>query len=165
MEIKTFATYEDMLAAAKAAGIKDAKLDEAIDASNVPSDGTIEEIQLIENGAMSHIRARFNDRSTCSHSRLRGQAFFGDKKDVQFSKGTKPETANCLFLKTQILNPNLPADGARLIELRGKKITAEKRTGYILPYREKDGKPEWYTTEAEAKKALVARDFWAITIH
>lgn len=165
MEIKIFDNYEEMLEAAKAAGIKESRLNKAVDVANVPSEGEFQAPELSIDGSMSHIRAKFNEGSTCSHSRLRGQAHFGTREDATFVKGKKPETSKGFFLNTKVLNPAIPADGCRLVFLKGKKFTAAKRVGFVLPYVEdENNKPVWHTTEASARKALVAKDFWELTI-
>lgn len=165
MEVKTANSYEEILALANEAGIKSSRLEDANETSNVPEEGEIEVVEVVENGKMSHIRVKFNDGSRCSVSRLRGQAFFGEKDKAEFSPGVKPETKDFVFLKTQILNSNIPANQARIIELVGKKFKSEKVVGFVVPLKTDDAEnPIFHKTAKTAKAEMTAKDFWKITI-
>lgn len=183
IERKIYASYEDLLADAKKAGIKETSLDAAVDTHRLPSPegefkseigldlGEKDEKGNVKPSQMAHIQLQCTDGSICSARRIRGQAaFVADPKDFEFVTGAKPETKDNIYLKTTVLNANLPADQARLaMMLAGKKFKATVKKGFIIPFKaDKNGKVVTYKNteagKAQARNAAVIRDFWTVEV-
>ena len=70
---KTFTSAADLRTAAKAAGIKESRLDKAVETYNLPEEGEFTEVQLVE-GEFPHIRLVTNSGNKISLSGLQAMA-------------------------------------------------------------------------------------------
>ena len=156
--------YKELVDALKQQGISESRLDKAMDSANVPERGTIVGWEVRNpNQKSAYVALKFNDGSQCSYSRFRGQAHF-EADAPTFSLGKKPETKKGLFLKTRVLNPQIPADQARgIIALINKPFSAEKISGKVQAGFNEAGELQLATTETAAAKQIVVKDFWRVT--
>ncbi len=168
-ELKEFDSYEELLEAAKAAGIKDTKLDAAIEAySLTEGEVTFGKIELVE-GSAAHIRMKTDKGELVSISNLISPAsFVDDKKEIKGTQQmTNPDKASykMWFVSGSRLNPAFANDQAKLaMWLKDKKFTVEKIDGFVVPYVEKDGKPDFAKTETELRNRAVRKTFHKLTI-
>jgi len=166
MEKKIFASYDEALETLVKAGISDSRLEKAVESHNLPESGEFVGFEIRNEGEPSaHAVVICNDGSVCSLGRVRGQAaFVGKLTDTTFTKGKKPETADGLFLKTSVLNAQLPANQARLaMELQGRKFRTEKVSGFSQSGFD-GGKLVLAKDIASARAQCNLRTFWKITL-
>ena len=73
---KTFASANELRVAAKAAGIKESRLDKAVESYNLPEDGEFTEVQLVK-GEFPHIRLVTSQRQSLCKRIFAKPAFIG----------------------------------------------------------------------------------------
>ena len=159
---KTFNSVNELRIAAKAAGIKDSRLDKAVESYNLPEEGEFTEVQLVE-GKSAHIRLVTNSGNKISLSGLQARAHFGSIDSVTLEKIKKEGSPlkGKVYVKGSLLNPHLSGDQAEVaFRLIGKSFKATPITGVVLPYKESG---EGYS-ESEAKKALTTKTFYKVEI-
>lgn len=157
---KKFSSPEELRTAAKAAGIKDTKLDKAIETYSLPEDGTFTEVELIE-GEFPHIRLITDSGNKISLSGLQAMSHFGSTETVVLEKITKERSPlkGKVYIKGTLLNPHLSGDQSEVaFRLKGKSFKAVPVSGVILPYV-KQG-----YTETEAKKKMTTKTFYKVEI-
>ena len=171
METKKFNNYDELLAEAKKVGIRDTKLDLAIEAHSLPEQGQFSDsVELIENGTLSHIRIICTDGSVMGIGRLTSAPALVASKDLipttQQMRDTKKASYKKYFISGQRVNPHLPADQAKCaIKLMGKKFKAEKVDGFVLPYlADANAQPDFCNTAEELKARAVRRTFYKVTL-
>ncbi len=109
----------------------------------------------------------------CSVGRIRPTANFShvDKlDDLEITVGQREDTKAFAFLKTSLLNSQLPADQAKCaVLLQGKYYRTTLKKGYVTPLKTgADKKPIFALNTTAGIKALknsaVLKDFWEIEI-
>jgi hypothetical protein len=168
-EVKEYSSYDELLEAAKEAGIKETKLDGAIESYSL-TEGDVEfaSIELVA-GDAAHIRMKTTAGELVSTSNLISPAAFVDNKSEV--KGTQqlnnPDKASykMWFVSGTRLNGGLANDQAKLaMFLKGKKFKVEKIDGFVVPYVEKDGKADFAKTEKELQTRAVRKTFHKLTL-
>ena len=157
---KTFSSANELRAAAKAAGIKDSRLDKAIESYNLPEEGEFTEVQLVE-GEFPHIRLVTNSGNKISLSSLQAMAHFGSVETATFEKIKKESSPlkGKVYIKGSLLNPHLSGDQSEIaFRLIGKSFKANPISGVVLPFKESG------YSESEAKKALTTKTFYKVEI-
>ena len=157
---KKFNSVAELRNAAKAAGIKDSRLDKAVESYNLPEEGEFTEVQLIE-GDFPHIRLVTNSGNKISLSGLQAMAHFGSKETVSFEKIKKEGSPlkGKVYVKGSLLNPHLSGDQSEVaFRLIGKSFKATPVTGVILPFAANG------FSESEAKKSIVTKTFYKVEI-
>ena len=156
---KTFATVSELRTAAKAAGVKDSRLDKAVESYNLPEEGEFTEVQLVE-GEFPHIRIVTNLGNKISLSGLQAMAHFGSKESVTFEKIKKEgPLKGKVYVKGSLLNPHLSGDQSEVaFRLKGKSFKATPVTGVILPFAANG------YTEAAAKSAITTKTFYKVEL-
>ena len=159
---KTFTSAADLRKAAKAAGIKDSRLDKAVESYNLPEEGTFTEIQLVEDAKFPHIRMVTDKGYKISISGLQAMAHFGSKESVQFEQIKKEGSPlkGKLYLKGTILNPALTGDQSEIaFRLLNRSFKAVPTQGVTLSFNETG-----YSSPAIATKALVTKTFYKVDL-
>ena len=157
---KTFNSASELRAAAKAAGIKETRLDKAVETYNLPEDGEFTEVQLVE-GEFPHIRLVTNSGNKISLSGLQAMAHFGSVDSVTLEKIKKEGSPlkGKVYVKGSLLNPHLSGDQSEIaFRLIGKSFKATPISGVVLPFKESG------YSESEAKKALTTKTFYKVEI-
>ena len=157
---KTFTSANDLRIAAKAAGIKDSRLDKAVETYNLPEEGEFTEVQLVE-GEFPHIRLITNLGNKISLSGLQAMAHFGSVDTVILEKIKKEGSPlkGKVYVKGSLLNPHLSGDQSEIaFRLIGKSFKATSISGVVLPFKESG------YSESEAKKALTTKTFYKVEI-
>ena len=157
---KTFATVSELRTAAKAAGVKDSRLDKAVESYNLPEDGKFTEVQLIE-GEFPHIRIVTSSGNKISLSGLQAMAHFGSIDNVTLEKIKKEGSPlkGKVYIKGSLLNPHLSGDQAEVaFRLIGKSFKATPISGVVLPFKETG------YSESEAKKSLTTKTFYKVDL-
>ena len=157
---KTFASASELRIAAKAAGIKETRLDKAVETYNLPEDGEFTEVQLVE-GEFPHIRLVTNSGNKISLSGLQAMAHFGSIDSVTLEKIKKEGSPlkGKVYVKGSLLNPHLSGDQSEIaFRLIGKSFKATPISGVVLPFKESG------YSESEAKKALTTKTFYKVEI-
>ena len=157
---KTFSSVNELRIAAKAAGIKETRLDKAVETYNLPEDGEFTEVQLVE-GEFPHIRLVTNSGNKISLSGLQAMAHFGSVDSVTLEKIKKEGSPlkGKVYVKGSLLNPHLSGDQSEIaFRLIGKSFKATPISGVVLPFKESG------YSESEAKKALTTKTFYKVEI-
>lgn len=157
---KTFASVNELRVAAKAAGIKDSRLDKAVESYNLPEDGEFTEVQLVK-GEFPHIRLVTKSGNKISLSGLQAMAHFGSIDSVTLEKIKKEGSPlkGKVYVKGSLLNPHLSGDQSEIaFRLIGKSFKATPISGVVLPFKESG------YSESEAKKALTTKTFYKVEI-
>ena len=157
---KTFKSASELRSAAKAAGIKESRLDKAVESYNLPEDGEFTEIQLIE-GEFPHIRLVTSSGNKISLSGLQAMAHFGSVETAIFEKIKKEGSPlkGKVYIKGSLLNPHLSGDQSEVaFRLIGKSFKAAPISGVVLPFKESG------YSESEAKKSLTTKTFYKVEI-
>ena len=157
---KTFASANDLRVAAKAAGVKDSRLDKAVESYNLPEEGEFTKVQLVE-GKFPHIRLVTNSGDKISLSGLQAMAHFGSVDSVTLEKIKKEGSPlkGKVYVKGSLLNPHLSGDQSEIaFRLIGKSFRATPISGVVLPFKETG------YAESEAKKALTTKTFYKVEI-
>ncbi len=169
--------YATVLAEAKAAGIKDTKLDMAFKGSGykLPEVGTflkhsIEEYDKkkflvlisVDNAGVENGKVALGNICATAHE--------GKREDAEFSCQTSDETKdsyNCWFLSGKAVNPELSQDQAESVAmLVGKKFMAKRSDRFVLPVKQNKEKTAYLFNKSEddARKALRTKGFYRLTI-
>lgn len=174
METKVkYDDYASLLQAAKDAGVKETRLDKAVDSHSLPESGQFSEEITIVDGEMAHMRMNCVSGHICSIGRIRPTAAFvqvDSLEKLETVLGSKEETKGNVFLKTSLLNSQLPADQARCaMLLAGKYFRTKVQKGYVTPLKMgADKKPIFAkntpTGILALKNSAVLKDFWSIEI-
>ena len=157
---KTFNSASELRTAAKAAGIKDSRLDKAVESYNLPEDGEFTEVQLVK-GEFPHIRLVTKSGNKISLSGLQAMAHFGSVDSVTLEKIKKEGSPlkGKIYIKGSLLNPHLSGDQSEVaFRLIGKSFKATPISGVVLPCKESG------YSESEAKKALTTKTFYKVEI-
>ena len=157
---KKFKSAEDLRKAAKAAGIKESKLEKAIQSYSLPESGEFVDVNIVD-GEFPHIQLITDTGHKISVSGLQTIAHFGSKENAIFAKIEKNDSPlkGKFYLRGQILNPHLSGDQAVVaFNLIGKPFKATKIEGYVLPFNEKG------YTEAAAKAAITTKTFYKVEL-
>ena len=157
---KTFTSANELRIAAKAAGIKETRLDKAVETYNLPEDGEFTEVQLVE-GEFPHIRLVTNSGNKISLSGLQAMAHFGSVETAIFEKIKKEGSPlkGKIYIKGSLLNPHLSGDQSEVaFRLIGKNFKATPVSGVVLPFKESG------YSESEAKKSLTTKTFYKVEI-
>ena len=157
---KNFASASELRSAAKAAGIKESRLDKAVESYNLPEDGEFTEVQLVK-GEFPHIRLVTKSGNKISLSGLQAMAHFGSVDSVTLEKIKKEGSPlkGKVYVKGSLLNPHLSGDQSEIaFRLIGKSFKATPISGIVLPFKETG------YSESEAKKALTTKTFYKVQI-
>ena len=157
---KTFTSVSELRTAAKAAGIKDSRLDKAVESYNLPEEGEFTEVQLVK-GEFPHIRLVTKSGNKISLSGLQAMAHFGSVETAIFEKIKKEGSPlkGKVYVKGSLLNPHLSGDQSEIaFRLIGKSFKATPISGVVLPFKESG------YSESEAKKALTTKTFYKVEI-
>ena len=156
---RKFKSVEELRKAAKAAGIKDTRLEKAVQSYSLPEEGEFVEVSVIE-GEFPHIQLTTSSGHKISASGLQSIAHFGSKESCTFAKIEKDSPLKGKFyLRGQMLNPHLSGDQAVMaFNIIGKRFKATKVEGYVLPFNEKG------YTEAAAKAAITTKTFYKVEL-
>ena len=157
---KKFNSANDLRTAAKAAGIKESRLDKAVESYNLPEDGEFKEVQLVK-GDFPHIRLVTNSGNKISLSGLQAMAHFGSVDSVTLEKIKKEGSPlkGKVYVKGSLLNPHLSGDQSEVaFRLIGKSFKATPISGVVLPFKESG------YSESEAKKSLTTKTFYKVEI-
>ena len=157
---KKFKSANELRAAAKAAGIKDSRLDKAVESYNLPENGEFTEVQLVK-GEFPHIRLVTKSGNKISLSGLQAMAHFGSVDSVTLEKIKKEGSPlkGKVYVKGSLLNPHLSGDQSEIaFRLIGKSFKATPISGIVLPFKETG------YSESEAKKALTTKTFYKVEI-
>jgi len=172
METKKF-EYNDLLAAAKNAGIKETRLEKAIDSHSLDVQGQFTDDVTVIDGEMPHLRMTSVSGRICSVGRIRPTANFQNVEkldDLEVTPGQREDTKNFVFLKTSLLNSQLPADQAKCaVYLQGKYYKTVLKRGYVTPLKTGTDKKPIFAKNTEAgikalKASAVLKDFWEIEV-
>lgn len=179
MEKKVYANYAELAEVCKNAGIKDSRLEKAVDAHKLPAEGKFsDEIEVVD-GAMPFIKMICTDGNIASVSRIRPTAAFVESKDdvdtMVASNEDKKSSFGKVFVKSTVLNAHLPADQAKCaLALAGRSFTTKTVKGFTSPYRAtkatptKPSVPIFYNNTPDDIKALkaslVVKDYWELTL-
>ena len=159
--IKDFKNIEEFLTAAKNAGIKDSKLENAVEFYSLPKNGTFKQpiLKQDENGIMSHIAIDTESGEIISMSGLQRFGFFGSLEDAKQNISLNSK-GNYTLKNVSTCNPKLQGNQAKIaFDLKGKKFRTVEKVGYILPYKE-DG----YSNEEEAQNSLSPKTFYEVAL-
>ena len=157
---KNFASASELRAAAKKAGIKETRLDKAVETYNLPEEGEFTQVQLVE-GEFPHIRLVTKSGNKISLSGLQAMAHFGSVDSVTLEKIKKEGSPlkGKVYVKGSLLNPHLSGDQSEIaFRLIGKSFKATPISGVVLPFKESG------YSESEAKKALTTKTFYKVEI-
>ena len=156
---KKFNSAAELREAAKKAGIKETRLDKAVESYNLPEEGEFTEVQLVE-GEFPHIRLVTNSGNKISLSGLQAMAHFGSIDSVTLEKIKKEGSLKGkVYVKGSLLNPHLSGDQSEIaFRLKGKSFKATSISGVVLPFKESG------YSESEAKKALTTKTFYKVEI-
>ena len=164
--METSSDYSIILNALKEAGIKEEKLDKATSGSFLP-EGENEFVGWSVKGEspFTHAVLHTKQGGVIAVSSLLASAHFGEAETAIFTKGTRQgaPSEGKYFLSGTRVNPLLPADQAKCIEmLMGKTITHSVTAAYILPFVGTSEKPDFASSEQEAKSRLALKTFFKI---
>jgi len=168
-EIKEFTDYVALLEAAKSAGIKSQKLDEAVESYSLPTDKpfTFAKVELVEDGSMSHIRLITDTDEKISVGKLLASPSLAetktDIKAIQQTANADKESYKKWFMSGNRINPALPSNQAKCAtNLLGKTYRAELVEGFTLPFESKDGKAIFCATEKQVQDKAIRKGFYRL---
>ena len=169
--------YATVLAEAKAAGIKDTKLDMAFKGSGykLPEAGTflkhaIEEYDNKKFLVLISVDEQGVENGKVALGNICATAHEGERKDAEFSCQTSDETKasyNCWFLSGKAVNPELSQDQAETVAmLVGKKFMAKRSDRFTLPVKQNKEKTGYifHKEETKAREALRTKGFYRLRI-
>lgn len=169
IEVKSFTSYDELLKAAKQAGIKEAKLDKAIETYSL-SEGKhkVVSIHLVE-GDAAHIYFKTDKGEKMSISNLVASAAFVDDKEqikgVQQLRDSSKASYKKWFVSGTRLNPQLSNDQAKTaMDLKDKEIVVTKKEGFIVPFAGTVENPDFCDNEEMLRSRAVVKNFYQITI-
>ena len=157
---KNFKSVDELRKAAKAAGIKENRLEKAVQSYSLPESGEFINVNIVD-GEFPHIQLVTNTGHKISASGLQAIAHFGTKENATFAKIEKADSPlkGKFYLRGQVLNPHLSGDQSVMaFNLIGKPFKAVKVEGYTLPFN-KNG-----YTEAAAKAAITTKTFYKVEL-
>jgi hypothetical protein len=165
--IETLKTYEELLAAGKEAGIKDSKLERAVELYSLPLTGTFKKL-ILRTGTneagdnMSHFAMITTTDEIISMSALQRFGYFGAKAEAESNiqpKQDKQQQTIYTLRGVSCKNPKLTGNHIKVgLKLEGTSFNADPKEGWILDY-----KKEGYTTLDGAKKGLVTKVFYEVS--
>ena len=163
--LNTFTTADALRIAAKKAGVKASRLDEAIQAYSLPKSGTFGTPYLVQNHKepdMSHIAIKVDgSMHVISMGRIQGMGFVGTQEEAESKITESSRTPGTYILSgNTTFNPDLSGDQAtRGFELKGKRFKAEEIDAKVLKFV-----VGGIDNEDEAKKSIVAKKFYKVTV-
>jgi hypothetical protein len=164
--IETLETYDELMNAAKEAGIKDSKLDEAVELYLLPKTGKFKKLVLkqgenADGVNMSHFAITTTTGEIISMSALQRFGFFGAKeKAIENLKVKQGGANNGTFTLRGVTckNPKLTGNQVKIgLALEGKTFKATPFDGWLLDYN-KDG----YATAEDAEESLLQKTFYQV---
>ena len=155
-----FKSADELRKAAKAAGVKESRLDKAIQSYSLPEEGEFVDVDIV-GGEYPHIVMVTKSGHKVSISTLQAIAHFGSKDTATFAKIEKDNSPlkGKFYLKGTTLNPHLSGDQAIVgFNLIGKPFKASKVEGYVLPFNDKG------YTESSAKSSMTTKTFYKVEL-
>ena len=154
---------------AKKAGISEKRLNADIAFSNLPEKGKFVGYEIANpNTPMAHIRLIADDGSKVPISNLKALAFFGDKGSSTFRKVENPESpinGGYVLTGTQAVNPQLGGKMAEVVaNLLDKEFESKPLDLITLAVKSDNNKVVPFKSEAEARKNLISKRFFKVTL-
>ena len=170
------AIYQAVLAEAKAAGIKDTKLDMAFKGSDfkLPEMGkfvnhSIEEYDGNKFLVLNSVDSTGKPNGKVALGNICATAHNGKREDAQFTQQTSDDTKdsyNGWFLSGKAVNPELSQDQAETVAmLTGKSFMAKRVEQFTLPVKRDKATKKYifHTLEDSARKELRTKRFYQIS--
>ena len=163
--METIRESEKIRDAAKAAGVKVEKLNEAISLNSLPDKGTFVgwsvETPTIEGIERPYLAIHCNDGSKMSLNTIQAIVHTGSVDDVKLKQVTKPgsEIFGKYVISGKAINPHLSGDQAEVIsKILGKNFKSTTIQAVVIPYT------KMTDSEAETRKNLTTKDYYKVTI-
>ena len=163
--METIRESEKIRDAAKAAGVKVEKLNEAISLNSLPEKGTFigwsVEKPVIDGEERPYLAIHANDGSKMSLNTIQAIIHTGTIDDVKLKQVTKPNSVifGKYVISGKAINPHLSGDQAEVIaNILGKNFTTSITKAIVIPYAKMSD------SEAETRKNLDTKDYYKITL-
>ena len=151
------------------AGISEKRLNQDIVSANLPNSGKFVAYEIANPGeATAHIRMVSDDGSRVSIGNLKALAYFGNMENATFRKVENPASpinGGWVLTGTQAINPHLGGKMAETVAfLMDKTFEAEPLELITLSVKSADNKVIPFKTEAEARKNLIVKRYFKVTL-